>query len=76
MCHSDNLTADQAQLLILIEHSVHTFDPQGIHRTIKDDPLLSFNRVIHSLSEELAKNAVRPFMGCVVKASIQLTHCD
>ena len=37
-CKLDNLTAHQAQLLIVIQHSVHVLNPDGIHRTIKDQP--------------------------------------
>lgn len=35
----NNLSTHQAQFLVVIKHSVHVLDPDGIHRTIKDQPL-------------------------------------
>jgi hypothetical protein len=33
-----NLTADQTQFLVVIKHSIHTFDPQSINWPVKHDP--------------------------------------
>lgn len=37
--HLDNLTAHQAQLLVVVQHRVHVLDPHSIHRPVKDQPL-------------------------------------
>ena len=36
--HLDDLPAHQAQLLVVIQHSVHALDPKGIDGAIKYNP--------------------------------------
>ena len=38
-CQLDDLTAHQTQFLVVIQHSVHVLNPDGIHGTVKDQPL-------------------------------------
>lgn len=35
----DDLSTHQTQLLVVIQHSVHVLNPDGIHRAVKDQPL-------------------------------------
>ena len=39
--HLDDLTVGQAQLFVVIQYSVHVLNPQGIHRSVQDQPLAS-----------------------------------
>lgn len=41
-----NLSRDETQLLVIIEHGVHVLDPECVDGAIEDDPLLRLARVV------------------------------
>lgn len=45
-CQLDSLRVGQAEHLVVIQHSVHVFYPQSIHRTIANNPLVVGARIL------------------------------
>ena len=37
--HLYNLPRHEAELLVVVQHSVHVLDPNRVHRPVKDQPL-------------------------------------
>ena len=67
---------NQSHLFVVIKYSVHVLNPDGIHGTIKQDPLAVFIGVAGILSECVGQHAVCPLVGDGVKAAVQLSHGD
>ena len=74
--HLHNLSTVEAQLLVVVQHCIHVFDPDSIHWPVKQDPLAVWGGVGGTLPEELGQDAVLPLMTDRVKLAIQLTHGD
>ena len=72
--HLHDFPTVQAQLLVVIQHSVHVFDPHRIHRAIENDPLAVWGGVCGTLPKELGQHPVLPLMADWIKLTIQLTH--
>ena len=43
--HLDDLSAHEAELLVVVEHCVHVLDPDGVDRSVKDYPLPTDSQV-------------------------------
>lgn len=72
--HLHNLSTVETQLLVVIQHCVHVFNPDSIHWPIEEDPLTVWRGVSGTFPEELGQDAVLPLMTDRVKLAIQLTH--
>ena len=46
----DSLRVGQAQHFVVVQHSVHVLDPQGVHRAITDHPLVVRRGVLKNYS--------------------------
>ena len=58
--HFDDFSAAEAEFLVVVQHSVHTLDPQGVNRPVKHEPLLVGSVVCHTLSDETGYYTVSP----------------
>ena len=74
--HLDDLSAVQAQLLVVVQHRVHVLNPDSVHGAVKDDPLALWGGVSGTLPKDLGQDPILPFMTHRVKLAIQLTHGD
>mmetsp|Transcript_116650 Transcript_116650/g.161923 ORF Transcript_116650/g.161923 Transcript_116650/m.161923 type:complete len:212 (+) Transcript_116650:1266-1901(+) len=75
--HLNDFTTHKTQLFIVIKHSVHIFNPDGIDRTIKDQPSTVFN--IHATSHGSvphSKYTIEPIVTHFIEATIELAHCN
>jgi len=79
-CHvftqGNNLTRVEAQLLVIIEHSVHRLNPQSVDRAIEHDPVLVRVGILTSVSDKASSNTVHPLIGSQVHGTIKLVHSD
>ena len=74
--HLDDLPTHQAQLLVVVQHSVHVLYPDGIHWAIKHDPFAVVICGCRVFPEGVGQDTVRPFVGYGIKGSVQLAHGD
>lgn len=65
----------ETQFLIIIEHSVHIFDPQSIDRPIKHDPMFLRWPIRTAFSYCVRKDSVSPLLSCATEHTVQLAHC-
>jgi hypothetical protein len=66
--HLDPLPIGQTEHLVIIEHSVHVFDPKGIDWPIKDNPpLLLRPLALKSLHSVFHKLRDKPFSPLISK---------
>ena len=72
----DDLTTHQTQLLIVVQHSVHVLNPNGIHGPVKDEPLAVWCGGVGKCLVTHGENSVRPFMRHWIKFAVQLPHSD
>ena len=72
----DNSTRRQAKLLIVIEHSVHVFDPNSIDGTIEDDPLAVVCITISAASNLESEHAIGPFTRVLIVVTVKLRLQD
>jgi hypothetical protein len=79
LIHSSNVLSHPSTypyLLVIVEHSVHVLNPNGIHRAVKHDPL-AVGALIRSGDAVVdSKDPVTPFVAHRIKLAIQLPHCD
>mmetsp|Transcript_19775 Transcript_19775/g.50211 ORF Transcript_19775/g.50211 Transcript_19775/m.50211 type:complete len:216 (-) Transcript_19775:5468-6115(-) len=78
--HSDDLAGHETQLLVVVQNRVHGFDPQRVHRPIKDEPLPvlppQLRELLDAVAVEGAKDAVRPLVRVLVELAVELAHGD
>ena len=74
--HEDNLGRNEAQLLILVEDSVHRLNPKGIDGAVKDNPLAVAAVLAGGDAEELSNETVAPLTRRLVEPTVQLRHRD
>ena len=48
----DSLTVGQAKHLVVIQNSVHVFDPQSVYRSVTHNPLVIFSGVLSGDSQK------------------------
>ena len=72
----DALAVGKTQGAVIIEHRVHVFDPDGVDRPVKDDPLLILGLIGDGVTDERRSETVRPLVGHQVVLAVQLTHLD
>mmetsp|Transcript_120675 Transcript_120675/g.385300 ORF Transcript_120675/g.385300 Transcript_120675/m.385300 type:complete len:585 (+) Transcript_120675:5572-7326(+) len=73
----NNLAANEAQLLVVIEDGVHAFDPERVHRTIEHDPMVvGAGRIPDGVADLLRSHAVGPLPRHVVEGAVELILCD
>ena len=58
--HLDNFSTHQTQFLVIVQHSVHILNPQGINRAIKNDPLSVWCVCWRKFSEGVSHNTICP----------------
>lgn len=63
-------------LLVVVEHSVHVLDPDGIDGPVKEDPLAVVRCGQRLLAVGDGQHAVRPLVADGVEAAVQLAHGD
>ena len=63
-------------LLIVVEHSVHVLDPDGVDGPVKDEPLAVGRLGGGKGSVADGQDPVRPLVGDGVKGAVQLAHGD
>jgi len=71
---ANDLSAHQAQLLILVKHSVHVFDPLRVHGAVEDEPFALRGRHGRKLAEVAGQDAVAPLV--IFEVSVQLVDFD
>ena len=49
--HGNDLPRVEAQLLVVVQHSVHVLNPDGVHGAVEDDPLAVRARVASGVPE-------------------------
>ena len=60
----DSLTVGQAKHLVVIQNSVHVFDPQSVYRSVTHNPLVIFSGVLRGDSQ---KRSLRSLSGDVLE---------
>lgn len=63
-------------LFVVVQNSVHVFNPNGIHGPIKHDPLAILRQGGRLLPEGVGQDAVGPLVAHLVEAPVQLPHGD
>ena len=71
-----DLSTHQTQLLVVVQHSVHVLDPDGIHRPIEDEPLAVGRGGVGEGLVADGEDAVGPLVRDGVKAAVELAHSD
>mmetsp|Transcript_49835 Transcript_49835/g.161211 ORF Transcript_49835/g.161211 Transcript_49835/m.161211 type:complete len:452 (+) Transcript_49835:6151-7506(+) len=74
--HRDDLSAVEAQLLVLVHDGVHVLDPHGVDRPIEDQPLSLICLIPAEVSEQHGDDAVGPLVGDIVKAAVETVRGD
>mmetsp|Transcript_13850 Transcript_13850/g.49705 ORF Transcript_13850/g.49705 Transcript_13850/m.49705 type:complete len:401 (+) Transcript_13850:634-1836(+) len=74
--HRDDLAAVQTQLLVVVEHRVHVFDPNRVDGAVQHEPLPVRARVVRESLVHHREDAVLPLLRLRVALSVQLTHRD
>jgi hypothetical protein len=79
----DSFTVCQTESHVVVEHSVHVFNPQCINRAVKDHPISIIGvpfRVFHigvvDSSDDRTGQAVNPLLSERVDLPIHLSHAD
>jgi hypothetical protein len=70
----NSLSVGQAESHVVIEDCIEVFNPHGIDRTIKSDPVEALSLVIVALSHNGGKQAITPFLRKQVNLAIELSH--
>eukprot|EP00760_Papus_ankaliazontas_P017927 PhM_4_TR17401/c0_g2_i1/m.82101 len=74
--HCDDLTGDEAELLVLVQHSVHGLNPERVDRAVEDDPLARGARVPCGFAEQPSEDTVGPLVRRLVVLAVELAHRD
>ena len=64
----------ETQRLIVVKYSIQIFDPDGIDRAVKYEPLLVFGRFLTRISYDFGRYAVIPFIGEQVHVSVKIVY--
>ncbi len=62
-------------LLVIIEHRVHVFNPDGVDRSVQDYPFSIFCLRGGVFPERVGQHSVCPLVRNGVELSIELAHC-
>ena len=74
--HLDDFAAHEAQLLVVVEHGVHVFDPDGIDRPVKHNPLAVGALIGRCDAVVDRQDAVAPLIADRIVLPVQLSHGD
>ena len=74
--HGDDLTVHQAQFLVVVEHGVHVFDPDGVHRPVEHHPFTIGGGVHGEFAVFFGKDAILPLVRHRVELTVELPHVD
>ena len=74
--HRDDFAAVEAQFLVIVQHRVHVFDPDGVHRAVEDDPLAVRAGIPRGVAERHREDPVGPLFAHRVLGAVQLAHGD
>ena len=73
IAHLDDLTVQQAELLVVIEDCIHVLDPLGVHWSIEDDPLARFcSSFTCTVAEHLAQHTVGELVRDGIEGAVKL----
>eukprot|EP00965_Chrysotila_dentata_P256125 6212443-Pleurochrysis_carterae.AAC.1 len=72
----DALAVREAEHLVVVEHRVHVFDPERVHRAVEDDPVEVVALVVHGEAHERGHETVGPLLRHRVDLAVELTHCN
>mmetsp|Transcript_13844 Transcript_13844/g.40760 ORF Transcript_13844/g.40760 Transcript_13844/m.40760 type:complete len:375 (+) Transcript_13844:258-1382(+) len=80
LCQRDDLARVQAELLVVVQHRVHVFDPDGVDGSVQQHPLPVGDAVqlllLRRASVRHGEDAVGPLVCNRVELSVQLPHRD
>mmetsp|Transcript_8712 Transcript_8712/g.14814 ORF Transcript_8712/g.14814 Transcript_8712/m.14814 type:complete len:985 (-) Transcript_8712:5078-8032(-) len=76
VAHLDDLTRGEAELLVVVEHRVHVFNPHRIDRSVKHHPLAVGRRVLGALAEGHGQDSLHKLVRVLVEETIQLLGSD
>jgi hypothetical protein len=68
------LTRVKAQLFVIIEHCVHTLNPESIDRPIEQDPVSFWRLIFTAVKHQFGKYTVYPFSCLGIYVTVQLVH--
>ena len=74
LCHLDDLSAAEAEFLVVVKHSVHALNPQSVHRPIEHEPLLVWRVIGHSLTDEAGYDTIRPIENETYTVLVRCTY--
>mmetsp|Transcript_1346 Transcript_1346/g.3905 ORF Transcript_1346/g.3905 Transcript_1346/m.3905 type:complete len:203 (+) Transcript_1346:6957-7565(+) len=72
----DDLPAVQTELLVIVQHRIHVFDPHRIDRAIEHDPLAVRHACVGSVAHREGQYAVGPFVSVLVEIAVQFALFD
>mmetsp|Transcript_11712 Transcript_11712/g.17848 ORF Transcript_11712/g.17848 Transcript_11712/m.17848 type:complete len:936 (+) Transcript_11712:4723-7530(+) len=74
---SDDLSGVEAELLVVIEHSVHVLDPNGVDGAVENEPsaIVGAHAGGH-VSELDGEDSIRPVMTDFIEVTVELSHGD
>jgi len=70
--HGDTLATQQREQLVVIQQGVHTLNPQCVHGSIKQDPLLVRAVILAQRAHDASQHTVLPLMSALIKGPVQL----
>ena len=79
----DSLTVGQTKHLVVIQNSVHVFDPQSVYRSVTHNPLVIFSgvlwgdsqkRSLRSLSSDVSEQQTSTASGLFALLSRDIEH--
>jgi len=68
------LAGVEAELFVIIEHSVHVFDPKSIDRAVEHDPAFIRSLVLGSFIDDLGEDTIFPLLSGLLNETVELTH--
>ena len=66
------LTREQCQQLVIIQCCIHGLNPQGVNRSIKEDPFLVQGFIFAHSAHNAGQDTIFPLMSGFIKTAIQL----
>jgi hypothetical protein len=76
LSHGNLLSVGKAELLVIIKHCVHGFNPDGIDRPVEDQPSAVLGVHDGKVSVPDGENTIRPISGDFIESSIKLGKRD
>jgi hypothetical protein len=76
--HSDYFSIHKAELLVFVKESVHVFNPDGVNRTVENDPSSCGRFVlgIDTFAEDCSNNTIGKLLRYGVILAVELVMQD